>query len=231
MDRPGDSQTPEQRSRQGAQPERVAPPSYRSLYLIFYNSLSALLWSVVLGRVLAICAIHETFIVYQGTGQWTKWTQTVAALEVVHAAIGLVRAPILTTLMQVASRFLLVWIIVPSFPATTSRSTAYSTMLLAWSVTEVIRYTYFAINIAYGGVPRNMTYLRYNTFFVLYPLGIVSECWLVWLSIEPAKTWNQAYEWVLKLVLFVYVPGSYILFTHMMAQRRKVMRSLREKSD
>lgn len=92
MDRPGDSQTPEQRSRQGAQPERVAPPSYRSLYLIFYNSLSALLWSVVLGRVLAICAIHETFIVYQGTGQWTKWTQTVAALEVVHAAIGITSA-------------------------------------------------------------------------------------------------------------------------------------------
>ena len=114
--------------------------------------------------------------------------------------------------MQVASRFLLVWLIVPNFPATTSRSTAYGTMLLAWSVTEVIRYSYFAVNIAYGGVPKALTWLRYNTFFVLYPLGIASECWLVWLSVEPAKSWNAAYEWVLKLILFVYVPGMSYVF-------------------
>jgi len=110
--------------------------------------------------------------------------------------------------MQVASRFLLIWLIVPSFPGTTSRSLAYSTMLLAWSVTEVIRYTYFAVNIAYGRVPGKLTWLRYNTFFVLYPLGISSECWLVWSSIAPARTWNQAYEWALRLVLFVYIPGK-----------------------
>ena len=109
--------------------------------------------------------------------------------------------------MQVASRFLLVWLIVPNFPATTSRSTAYGTMLLAWSVTEVIRYSYFAVSIAYGRVPKALVWLRYNTFFVLYPLGIASECWLVWSSIEPAKSWNAAYEWALKLILFVYVPG------------------------
>lgn len=146
--------------------------------------------------------------------------------------------------MQVASRFLLVWGIVHNFPNTTARtSPAYSTMLIAWSVTEVIRYSYFALNLLYGKVPSWLTWLRYNTFFVLYPMGISSECWLVWKAIEPAKSWNLAYEYVLKLVLFVYIPGelrhfkrllrewiltssvgAYILYTHMMAQRRKVMR-------
>lgn len=110
--------------------------------------------------------------------------------------------------MQVASRFLLVWGIVYNFPATTSQSLAYSTMLLAWSTTEVIRYSYFAVNLAYGGVPSWLTWLRYDAFFVLYPLGISSECWLVYLAIAPAKTWNPAFEWVLKLVLFVYIPGE-----------------------
>ncbi|KAK5122144.1 hypothetical protein LTR85_004390 [Meristemomyces frigidus] len=229
MDRPDDSQQPPPKEEQEEQPVKIIPPSYRSLYLILYNCVSAFLWSVILGRVLSITTIHSYRGVHIGTGQWTKWTQTLAGLEVLHAAIGLVRTPILTTVMQVASRFLLVWGIVHNFPATTSQSLAYSTMLLAWSVTEVVRYTYFAVNLAYGGVPSWLTWLRYNAFFVLYPLGISSECWLVYLAIAPARSWNQAYEWVLKLVLFVYIPGSYVLFTHMMAQRRKVMRSLDEK--
>ena len=102
-------------------------------------------------------------------------------------------------------------------------------MLIAWSVTEIIRYSYFAVNLFYGSVPKFMTWLRYNTFFVLYPLGISSECWLVYKAIGPARQLNQAYEWVLKLILFVYVPGAYVLYTHMMAQRRKVLRGLKEK--
>lgn len=74
--------------------------------------------------------------------------------------IGVVRAPLFTTLMQVASRFLLVWGIVNTFPNRTARSPAYSTMLLAWSATETIRYSYFALNLATGEVPRALTWLR-----------------------------------------------------------------------
>lgn len=131
--------------------------------------------------------------------------------------------------MQVASRFLLVWGIAFNFPIHTSRSPAYSTMLLAWSITEIIRYSYFAVNLTRGKVPGFMTWLRYNTFFVLYPLGISSECWLIYRAIGPASSLNKAWEWVLKLILFVYVPGAYVLYTHMMAQRRKVLREPREK--
>jgi len=110
--------------------------------------------------------------------------------------------------MQVASRFLLVWGIVDPIPSLAAYSTAYCTMLLAWATTEVIRYSYFATNLAYGSVPPGLLWLRYNAFFVLYPLGISSECWLVYLAITPARRWNAALEWVLKLVLFVYIPGE-----------------------
>ena len=44
---------------------------------------------------------------------------------------GVVRAPVLTTVMQVASRFLLVWGIGQFFPATTAASPAFSSMLLS----------------------------------------------------------------------------------------------------
>ena len=88
MNRPGDSQKPLAKAQQDEQPVREVPPSYRALYLILYNSISAFLWLVVLGRVLSIATVHGYHQVYTGTGRWTKWTQTLAGLEVLHAAIG-----------------------------------------------------------------------------------------------------------------------------------------------
>lgn len=81
---------------------------------------------------------------------------------------GLVRAPLFTTAMQVASRLLLVWGIGYAFPQTTRFSPAYSSMLLAWSVTEVIRYGYFALALS-ASVPRVWTWLRYVSLS-LFPL-------------------------------------------------------------
>jgi very-long-chain (3R)-3-hydroxyacyl-CoA dehydratase len=77
---------------------------------------------------------------------------------------------------------------------------------------------------------------------VLYPLGIGSETWLVYRAIPHAAAVNPLLGYVLWAVLAIYVPGkhcsslsvslplgltragSYILYTHMMAQRRRVMR-------
>lgn len=114
--------------------------------------------------------------------------------------------------MQVASRFLLVWLIAYLFPATVSQSRAYTSMLFAWSVTEVVRYSYFAVNLSYGKVPEWLTWVRYNAFFVLYPLGISSECWLVWQSQGPGvRKFGLPWEWFCRVVLFIYVPGEFCL--------------------
>ncbi len=128
--------------------------------------------------------------------------------------------------MQVVSRLVLVWGIVDNFPQETSTSPAYSSMLLAWSFTEVIRYSYFVMNLR-GGVPEFLTWLRfvflieggniqstdfgigarYNTFYVLYPMGISSEMWLIYKSIKPAKERAVQYEYLLRGILFLYIPG------------------------
>ena len=126
--------------------------------------------------------------------------------------------------MQVSSRFLLVWGIAYTFPTSTQHSPAYSTMLLAWSFTEVVRYSYFVFSLSGIGVPRLWTWLRYNTFLVLYPLGVASECWLVYRAIPLAKAKNEVFGWGLWGVLAVYVPGFYVLFTHMLGQRRRIQR-------
>ncbi|PVH86779.1 PTPLA-domain-containing protein [Cadophora sp. DSE1049] len=204
----------------GTKPLQSSSP--KTQYLILYNFVNAVLWLTVLGRVVLLVPLVGFGRVYPGVGRFCKWTQTLALLEVVHAAVGLVRAPIGTTAMQVASRLLLVWGVVDTFPFL-AKSAGYSSMLIAWSVTEVVRYSYFVFTLS-GYSPGFISWLRYNLFYVLYPLGISSECWLIYKAVEPAKEIRQELAWLLQLILFIYIPGSYILFTHMMAQRRKVMR-------
>ncbi|KAJ4198073.1 Very-long-chain (3R)-3-hydroxyacyl-CoA dehydratase [Fusarium falciforme] len=197
-------------------------------YLVLYNFISTVLWATVLGRTVSLFVLHGPEFVYPYAGEFTKWTQTLAGMEVLHSLLGVVRAPLVTTLMQVSSRFLLVWCIVDVFPYL-AQSPFYSSMLVAWSVTEIIRYSFFALTLS-GFQPKALTWLRYNTFFVLYPIGIFSECTLIWLATEPAAELGDPYKWALYTILGIYVPGSYILYTHMMTQRRKVMRNLKAES-
>ncbi|MCJ1402291.1 hypothetical protein MMC11_005511 [Xylographa trunciseda] len=190
-------------------------------YLTAYNTISALLWLFLLGRVLFLLPLVGYQNVYAGVGQYAKWTQSLAILEIAHSAFKIVRSPLLTTSIQVSSRLLLIWIVVNTWPDTAGQSLFYSSMLVAWSVTEVIRYSYFVMNLQ-GEVPAFLTWLRYNTFYVLYPLGIGSEMACVYLASTAAKT--RGTKLLLWDVLFLYIPGSYVMYTHMMAQRRKVIR-------
>lgn len=68
-----------------------APASQRqrqTQYLIIYNVVCVTLWVAVLGRVLLLVPLVGFQNVYGGVGNFVKWTQTLAVLEVVHSALG-----------------------------------------------------------------------------------------------------------------------------------------------
>ncbi|KAG0157829.1 hypothetical protein PDIDSM_5339 [Penicillium digitatum] len=65
---------------------------------------------------------------------------------------------------------------------------------------------------------------RYNTFYIFYPIGISSECTLIFHALGPAGELNPLFRYLLIAILVIYVPGSYVLYTHMISQRRKIMR-------
>lgn len=54
---------------------------------------------------------------FHGLGEATKYVQTLAVMEVVHAAIGIVRSPVGTVASQVASRLWAVWGVVEMCPS------------------------------------------------------------------------------------------------------------------
>lgn len=80
-----------------AQKRPPPPPLTRSdvakEYLSAYNSVCALLWLSIFGRVVLLVPITGFESVYEGAGDFTKWTQTVAILEILHSAFGAYSSP------------------------------------------------------------------------------------------------------------------------------------------
>lgn len=198
--------------------------SKASPLLIAYNSISASLWSVVFFNTVFLSLALGQPTLFEKTNIITTVIQTFAVIEVYNCVTGIVRSPVLTTAVQVSSRLLVVYGICQLLPESPANfHLAYISLSLSWSITEIIRYSYYASNLS-GGVPGWLTWLRYTTFYVLYPSGVFSETYMIYLSLGEAErvvgTW---YAWALKFILATYIPGFYMLYTYMIKQRKKVL--------
>lgn len=130
--------------------------------------------------------------------------------------------------MQVWSRLVMVHVLWPNFPDLAASSWPNATMLFAWSLTEVVRYSYFFGLLggldALGGLPAWLKWLRYNGFWVLYPIGIASECALLWRAVPLANAGEPNGSMLglfLGACLGAYLPGAPILYSHMVTQRHR----------
>lgn len=69
-------------------PKPLQSSNPKTQYLILYNFVSTLLWLVVLGRVLVLVPLVGFGRVYPGVGQFVKFTQTLAVMEIMHSLFG-----------------------------------------------------------------------------------------------------------------------------------------------
>ena len=115
--------------------------------------------------------------VYEHLFPLLQFTQTLALVEIVHAGVGLVRSNPLTTLMQVLSRILVVWLVVAVFPEIIAKKQhtgyrektignpigvwAFIGCLAGWGPTEMIKYGFFVGQLGFGGAPSWLNWLRY----------------------------------------------------------------------
>lgn len=162
-----------------------APSATTTRYLLVYNTASFALWSTLTGRLLLLLLLlgpsGHISPVYDALAPLLRTTQSLALLEVVHAVLGLVRASPVTTAMQVASRIVVVWGVMWMFSkqavgktgilgggGSTSRvqggergDWAFVGCLIAWGITECVRYGFFVLQLLGNGVPKFLLWLRY----------------------------------------------------------------------
>ncbi|XP_021274075.1 very-long-chain (3R)-3-hydroxyacyl-CoA dehydratase PASTICCINO 2 [Herrania umbratica] len=207
----------------------------RRIYLSIYNWTVFIGWFQVLFLALKTLKESGHEHVYNAVEKPLLLSQSAAALEILHGLIGLVRSPVSSTLPQVGSRLYLTWGILWSFPEIRTHILV-SSLVISWSITEIIRYSFFGMKEAFGFAPSWHLWLRYSSFLVLYPTGISSEVGLIYLalpyikgsekySVRMPNKWNFSvdYFYLAILALGFYVPGSPHLYRYMLAQRKRAL--------
>ncbi|KAF3341936.1 very-long-chain (3R)-3-hydroxyacyl-CoA dehydratase PASTICCINO 2A [Carex littledalei] len=209
----------------------------KRIYLAIYNWAIFTGWLQVL--VFAIKALNEsgTAAVYDAVEKPLQLAQTAAILELI--SVGLVRSPVSATLPQIGSRLFVTWGILYSFPETRTH-VLVSSLVISWSLTEIIRYSFFGMKEALGFTPSWLLWLRYSTFLLLYPTGITSEVGLIYIALPYIKAsekycvrmpnkWNSSFDYYFAslAVLGIYVPGSPHMYTYMLGQRKKALSKLK----
>uniref|UniRef100_A0A0E0HFK8 Very-long-chain (3R)-3-hydroxyacyl-CoA dehydratase n=1 Tax=Oryza nivara TaxID=4536 RepID=A0A0E0HFK8_ORYNI len=201
----------------------MARPS--QLYLLSYNSVQALGWFVALLRLLPCLAppssVHSSYAV-AGDLTW-------AILETIHAAIGLVHTSPLLAFLQWGGRTHFVLAVVRQIPEVQSSPSVFITFM-AWSISEVIRYSHYALT-TLKVCPPWLTYLRYTAFIPLYPIGVgPGEMWTMYQALPFVKErklysgffgkFSMSYHSFLVAVLAVYPFLWMKLYLHVFKQRR-----------
>ncbi|CAD5233810.1 unnamed protein product [Bursaphelenchus xylophilus] len=205
------------------------------LYLFGYNAVQVVGWgSVLVKTVSGLLAGHSFTSLYENVEWELQIFQTAAILEIVHSLVGLVRSPVMTTVTQVFSRVFVLWAIMYKVPSSRA-SIGVPMLLIAWSVTEVIRYSYYALNIV-KAVPYVLTWARYTFFIALYPLGASGEVITMLAALDEIKRKkhltlelpNQAnigfsFYYVVIILALYYLPGFPQMYFYMFGQRKKVL--------
>lgn len=221
-------------------------PSSVTAYLITYG-LSKLwlpLYNIIqlVGWCYAAFAMRDGLQAPVAAGTIAMMTYFQLA-EVLHAALGIVPSSPVTTAMQIASRVGLVQVLACGIDDANRKSAEVwqGMFFIAWTITECVRYSYYILQ-NFNLEVKPLTWLRYSTFLVLYPLGVTGELGTVYVALPAMAAKNVSLAaagcslsgacgifpvLVSRLgfvgMLVVYAACFPMLFGAMLAQRKKVL--------
>ena len=211
--------------------------SIKSVYLILYNFLQLCGWSCFFFRVTNYLINSKSLQeIYSNSHLILECCQYGAFLEIIHSIIGIVKSSIFATSIQIIGRIIIV-VILQFFQSAVSQG--YFLIYFAWSIVEIVRYTYYIMNLLQKdffkfNIPYILIWCRYSFFVVLYPIGVSGEMITVW---NAKKDFNKyilyqtdkysftAADLIYPIWIF-YIPALIYLYGYLFKQRRKVLNRL-----
>lgn len=211
------------------------PGMFVKSYLFLYNFAQVLGWSYLLyliGKYYTSTSKDDTL--WDTVKITVIIFQNAAVLEIFHAALKFVQSNVMITTFQVFSRVMAVCGVLIPFQSS-QECFGLPLLLVAWTITEIIRYSYYAINII-GSVPYFIIWSRYTLFIVLYPIGVTGELLALYAAqdvVSRSKQWTVempnnlnftfGYRYFLLFVMFMYIPVFPKMYLHMFSQRKKII--------
>lgn len=209
-------------------------------YLALYNAAQAIGWAVALYHCVSTVWSPDGYArAYEHSNAVVRCFQLLSALEILHAAAGLVRGSPLTALMQWSGRSNVLFAILHRIPQLWPNPAA-AVLIYVWALSEVVRYPWYAASLL-NCCPSWLTWLRYTLFIPLYPVGMVAEMILMITALPYLKSqklnsialpnslnFGFDYHLFIQGLLFVYPFLWLFLYQTLLRQRKKKLQSAKQ---
>lgn len=153
----------------------TVPLNFKKFYLTTYNTFMFLgFFGLLLTMFRAYYyegpdSIPKT---YERVGATFRLIQFLQTLEIVHAAVGVVRSSPLSCALQILGRLTVLHIV--HFQPFLHDTPMVFYLFIVWSLVELIRYPFYVGQVQ-GFVPKPLKILRHTSWIPLYPLGFALE--------------------------------------------------------
>ncbi|OXA50868.1 very-long-chain (3R)-3-hydroxyacyl-CoA dehydratase [Folsomia candida] len=158
--------------------------SLRKVYLFLYN-LFQFVGYLYIVSVLTIRYLKDgqeaTHKAFDLVGFTMCYCQILQMLEIAHAVFGFTKTSIPMSIMQIMGRNVILFGTINPEVRLHSHSFIFF-LFYIWALADIIRYPFYMMQM-YNVKPYLMTWLRYSCWIPLYPMGILSECVIIFNAI------------------------------------------------
>lgn len=214
----------------------------KNMYLVAFNAMNAFFWFLVFSIIMIGISRHDYNIhayapeVWHECGHFVRVLQTIAVLEVIHGAVGIVPGGVFGALALHLGRNMVLFGPVALLPDVEAIRSSWPIVIIfiGWSFAEMIRYTYYALNVLQCA-PYFLKWLRYTVPLIVFPFVAYIEAYVEYLALPYFKerqlmstqplpnSWNfTIYGYgVLFFWMSVHILSAPFLFVYMVGTRSK----------
>ncbi|XP_030433402.1 very-long-chain (3R)-3-hydroxyacyl-CoA dehydratase 3 isoform X1 [Gopherus evgoodei] len=225
---------------------RVPKDPFRQLkrgYLFMYNLVQFLGFSWIFVNMtvrLFILGKDSFYDTFHTIADMMYFCQTLAFIEILNSLVGIVRSPLVPSLLQVLGRNFVLFIVLGNVEEMQSKAVVFF-VFYCWSIIELFRYPFYmlsCIDIEW----KLLTWIRYTIWIPLYPLGALAEAVSLIQAIPifsetgkfsftlpyPMST-TIKFSFFLQIYLVLLFLGLFINLRHLYKQRRQHLGSKKRK--
>lgn len=193
------------------------PRNLRAVF--FFNIASATLWFCCLGRFLILLPLVGRRFLPVAIADFFHIVSVIPL--VIFLAVNLLARKEfqVSDLWGLFNGLRMVWIcygVIYPHPKI-AKHTSYSFLIISWCILNLIDSTYYAFKVKTKASPLWLFKLHHLHFYVTFPMALVSEMILIFLSGLYEK--NRIYDLFLDASLLMYIPVAFFAFRYLLARK------------
>ncbi|KAK6460023.1 hypothetical protein DFJ63DRAFT_315899 [Scheffersomyces coipomensis] len=197
------------------------PLSTKWKFIFFYDAAATMLWFCCLARFLILLPLVGRRFLPGGIADFFHGISLIPLIGFFFNKLLLEPSFSLKDIWGYTNGIKMAWIcygVIFPHPKI-AKHTSYSFLILSYCVGNLIHYSYYTFKTKTRASPRFLFWLEFSNFYLIYPISLLAEMILIFLSLEFVLE-DSIYDYLLKFVLLAYVPIAYFTWGYLKRRRQ-----------